>query len=250
MQIRKTGLAVLLITLSLPVVSVAQQPGQWLVAPYLWASDVGWDLAARGDGNLAFSDLMNKIDGAGLVRVEYARNKIGFTFDYVGMSLSDGRRFTTPGNILPIDVSVRANLDLTVFETGVFYRPSGTDHGLDIIGGIRYTDADSNLIVTPANTQPQRYDTGDSFTDIFVGARYLYRINEAWDVSVRGDYGFGGSDGALNLLAGVGWRSRGAFGMSLAYKHQSFEFDQRVDGEPARSEFDFTGPALGFLFRF
>ena len=247
-QIRM-GLAVLLVGLSLSGAAYAQQPGQWLVAPYIWASDVGWDVAARGDGTVAFSDIVDKLDGAGLIRVEYARNKIGFTFDYVGMSLSDGRRFSTPGP-LPIDISIRAGLDLTVFESGVFYRPSATDNGIDIIGGIRYVDTDSNLIVTPANTQPQRFDTGDSFTDIFMGARYLHRFNEAWDFSIRGDYGFGGSDGALNFLAGVGWRSRGAFGMSLVYKHQSFEFDQRIEGEPATSEFDFTGPALGFLFRF
>jgi hypothetical protein len=249
MQYRRTGLAALLLAFSLPGVSAAQQPGEWLVAPYLWASDVGWDLSARGDGTVAFSDLVDKIDGAGLIRVEYTRNKIGFTFDYVGMSLSDGRRFSTPGP-LPVDVNVRADLDMTVFESGVFYRPSARDHGVDIIGGIRYTDTDTTLIVTPANTQPQRFDGGDSFTDIYIGARYLHRLNDAWDFSVRGDYGFGGSDGALNLLAGVGWRSRGSFGMSLVYKHQSFEFDERIDGEPATSEFDFTGPALGFLFRF
>jgi hypothetical protein len=249
MRLRTTSLPVLLAVFSLPSVSAAQQPGEWLVAPYLWASDVGWDLAARGDGTVAFPDLVDKIDGAGLIRVEYTRNKIGFTFDYVGMSLSDGRRVSTPGP-LPVDVRVRANLDMTVFESGVFYRPSARDHGIDIIGGVRYTDVDSYLLVTPANTATQRFDTDESFTDIFVGARYLHRLTEAWDFSVRGDYGFGGSDGALNFAAGVGWRSRGTFGMSLVYRHLAFEFDERIDGEPAKSEFDFTGPALGFLFRF
>ncbi len=249
MRYRKTGLAALLALFSMPGVSAAQQPGEWLVAPYIWASDVGWDISSRGDGTVAFSDILDKLDGAGLIRVECTRNKIGFTFDYVGMSLSDSRRISTPGPV-PVDISIRAGLDLTVFETGVFYRPSATDNGLDIIGGIRYIDADSDLIVTPGSTQPQRFDTGDSFTDFFVGARYLYRINDTWDVSARGDYGFGGTDGALHFVAGVGWRSRGPFGMSLVYKYQSFEFDQRVDGEPATSEFDFTGPALGFMFRF
>jgi hypothetical protein len=249
MRIRSAGLAVLLVTLSLPTLSSAQQPGEWLVAPYIWASDVSWDLAARGDGTVEFSDLVDKMDGAGLIRVEYTRNKIGFTFDYIGMSLSDGRRFSTPGP-LPIDIDIRADLDMTVFESGVFYRPSATDSGIDVIGGIRYTSTDSSLIVTPGDTQPQRYDAGDSFSDVYIGARYLHRFNDAWDFSIRGDYGFGGSDGALNVIAGVGWRSRGVFGMSLVYRHFAFEFDERVDGEPATSEFSFSGPALGFLFRF
>lgn len=232
----------------MPALSAAEEP-EWLVAPYIWSADVSWDLAARGDGSIAFSDLVEKLDGAGLIRIEYVRDRIGFTFDYVGMSLSDRNRISTPGPV-PVDIETRAGVDLTVFESGIFYRPSGTDSGVDVIGGIRYTDTDSNLIVTPANTQPQRFDTGDSFTDVFVGARYLHRINDSWDLSVRGDYGFGGSDGALNLAAGVGWRSSGYFGLSLVYRHLAFDFDQRVEGEPATSEFDFSGPALGFMFRF
>ncbi len=249
LTLARQGLTALLAAALLPTAAAAQQPGEWLVAPYIWASDVSWDLSARGEGTVAFSDLIDKIDGAGLIRIEYARNQIGFTFDYIGMSLSDNRRISTPGPV-PIDVSIRAGLDLTVFESGAFYRPSGTDAGFDIMGGFRYVDTDSNLIVTPGNTAPQRFDTGDSFTDVYVGARYLHRFDDSWGFLVRGDYGFGGSDGSLNVIAGLNWRSRGTFGMSFAYRHLTFEFDQRVEGEPATSEFDFTGPAIGFVFRF
>lgn len=248
MNIRKLSLATLLSLLIMPGISAAQQ-GEWLVAPYLWTADVSWDLAARGDGTIAFSDIVDKLDGAGLIRIEYVRNKIGFTFDYVGMSLSDRRRISTPGP-LPVDIDIRAGVDLTVFEAGVFYRPSATDSGIDVIAGIRDNDTDSNLIVTPANTQPQRIDASSGFTDIYVGARYLHRLTESWDFSVRGDYGFGGSDGALNLMASVGWRSRGSFGMSLAYRHYTFDIDERIEGEPVTNEYAFSGPALGFLFRF
>jgi len=210
----------------------AAQEGQWLVAPYLWTADVSWDLEARGSGGVAFSDLVDKLDGAALIRIEYVRNKIGFTIDYVNMSLSDRTNISTPGPI-PIDINIKAGVDLTVFEAGVFYRPSATDSG-----------------VTQTGFPTERFDTGKGFTDIYLGARYLHRFTESWDFSVRGDYGFGGSDGALNLMAGVGWRSRGAFGMSLAYRHLAFELDQKVEGEAVTNEFDFSGPALGFLFRF
>jgi len=227
----------------------AAQEGEWLVAPYIWAADVSWDLSSRGDGTVAFSDIVDKLDGAALIRIEYVRNKIGFTFDYVNMSLSDRTNISTPGP-LPVSIDIRAEVDLTNFEAGVFYRPSATDSGVDFLAGVRDTNIDSTLLVTPINTQPQRFDTGKGFTDIYLGARYLHRFSEAWDFSIRGDYGFGGSDGALNLMAGVGWRSRGAFGMSLAYRHLAFDLDQRVEGEPVTNEFDFSGPALGFLFRF
>ncbi|MEJ2128416.1 MAG: hypothetical protein P8X81_06180 [Woeseiaceae bacterium] len=240
----KFGLAI--VALCVSGTAAAQDRGNWLVAPYIWASDVAWDVAARGSGGTEFSDLVDKLDGAGLIRIEYARNKIGFTFDYVGMSLSDTRRFS----VGPTQNVLQANLDVTTFEAGVFYRPSATDNGIDFIAGIRDADVNSNVILTIDNTQPQRFDTGDSFTDIYVGARYLHRLTESWDFSVRGDYGFGGSDGALNLVASVGWRSRGSFGMSFAYRHLAFDFDQRVEGEAATSEFSFSGPLLGFMFRF
>jgi hypothetical protein len=238
LKIKHLGYAALLFALASPVVSVAQEKGEWLVAPYIWAADVSWDLSARGDGSVEFSDIVDKLDGAALIRVEYARNKIGFTFDYVSMSLSDRTNISTPGP-LPISVDIRADVDLNVFEAGVFYRPSATDSGIDILAGVRDTDVDSTLTVTPANLPTERFDTGKGFTDIYVGARYLHRLNESWDFSVRGDY-----------MASVGWRSRGTFGMSLAYRHLAFELDQRVDGEAVTNEFDFSGPALGFLFRF
>jgi len=239
----------LLLVLVLAPGLAAAQEGEWLVAPYLWTADVSWDIAARGSGGVAFSDLVDKLDGAALIRIEYVRNKIGFTFDYVNMSLSDRTNISTPGPI-PIDINIKAGVDLTVFEAGVFYRPSATDSGIDVIAGVRDTDVDSTVLVTQTGFPTERFDTGKGFTDIYVGARYLHRFTESWDFSVRGDYGFGGSDGALNLLAGVGWRSRGAFGMSLAYRHLAFELDQKVEGEAVTNEFDFSGPALGFLFRF
>jgi hypothetical protein len=241
------GLAV--VALCVSGAAAAQDKGSWLVAPYIWMSDVSWDIEARGDGSVAFSDIVDKLDGAGLIRVEYVRNKIGFSFDYIGMSLSDTTRISTPGP-LPVDIGIRADVDQTVFEVGAFYRPSATDQGIDVIAGVRDTDIDSTLLLTPTGFPTERFDASKGFTDIFIGARYLHRLTETWDFSVRGDYGFGGSDGALNFIASVGWRSRGSFGMSLAYRHLAFDIDQRVDGEPTTSEYAFSGPALGFMFRF
>jgi len=227
----------------------AAQEGEWLVAPYIWATDVSWDLAERGTGSISFSNIVDKLDGAGLIRVEYARDKLGFTLDYIGLSLSDSTTFMTPGP-LPIGVDVRADIDVTILEVGTFYRPSASDNGVDFLLGIRDLETDATLMLTPINAPTERADTSSGFTDIFLGARYLHRMNDRWDFNIRGDYGFGDSDGTLNLIAGVGWRSAGTFGMSLMYRHMAMEFDQNVDGETATTELDMSGPALGFLFRF
>lgn len=248
MNIRKSSLAAVLSLMIVPGLSAAQE-GEWLVAPYLWAIDVKWDIAARGSGGVEFSDAIDKLDGAALIRIEYVRNKIGFTFDYVTMSLSDRTNISTPGP-LPVSINIRAGTDLQVFEAGAFYRPSATDSGFDFLAGIRDTDVEGTLNVTPENGPGERFDADKGFTDIYLGARYLHRFTESWDFSVRGDYGFGGSDGSLNFMAGVGWRSKGSFGMTLAYRHLDFDIDQRVEGEAVTSEYSLSGPAIGFLFRF
>lgn len=248
MSIRNAGLVALVAISMAPGIAAAAE-GEWLIAPYLWAADVSWDIAERGGGSAEFGDLVDKLDSAALIRVEYVRNKIGVTFDYVGMSLSDGTNITTPGPI-PISIDIDASMDLAVLEAGVFYRLAASGSGFDILGGVRSTDLDATLIVMPSNAPMQRIDAGKSFTDAYVGARYLHQLNESWDLSVRGDYGFGGSNGALNLMAGLGWRSKGTFGMSLAYRHFEFDFDHSPDGEAVTSEFSLSGPALGFMFRF
>jgi len=249
MKFRQFACKVVLVLLMSPGLSVAQQPGEWLVAPYIWATDVSWDLAERGTGDISFSNIVDKLDGAGLIRIEYARNKLGFTLDYIGMSLSDSTQISTPGP-LPIGINIRADIDLQILEVGTFYRPSASDSGVDFLIGIRDAENDATLLLTPINAPTERIDTSSGFTDIFLGARYLHRMNDRWDFNIRGDYGFGDSDGTLNLIAGVGWRSAGTFGMSLMYRYMAMEFDQKVDGETATTELDMSGPALGFLFRF
>ncbi len=248
MKIGNVGLWTLLLLTLAPGLSAARE-GEWLVAPYIWATDVSWDLASGSAGGVDFKGIVDKLDGAGLIRVEYVRNKLGFSLDYIGMSLSDGTTLTTPGP-LPVAIDVRAELDLTVLEVSTFYRPSANDSGVDYLIGIRDTDNDATLLVTPINAPTQRIDTNTGFTDVIVGARYLHRINDNWDFSARADYGFGDSDGTLNLLAGIGWRSSGSFGVSLLYRHMAMEFDQKVDGEAATTDLDMSGPMLGFLFRF
>ena len=240
--------AALLLAL-VPALSAAQEP-EWLVAPYIWGSSVSWDLAARGDGTLSARDLADKTDGAGLIRIEWARDEWGFALDWVGISLSENSIITAQGAFEPIDINTRVELDVDILELGGFYRPSGNDTGVQYLFGLRRTGTDSTLLLTPPVGPTQRLDDDRDFTDVYVGARFLHRFNDTWDLSLRADYGFGDTDGTLNLLGGVGWRSAGYFGLHLGYRHLAMEFDQNFDGEEATTDIDLTGPFLGFMFRF
>lgn len=66
---------------------------EWTLAPYLWAPDIALDVTVNGEpvigGDLAFGDLLDKLDMAALAHFEGRRGKGGFFFDLVYMDLGD-----------------------------------------------------------------------------------------------------------------------------------------------------------------
>lgn len=219
---------------------------EWLVAPYAWIPDVSLK-QSPGDsgGSVSGSDLLEKTDAAGMIRIEVAKNQWGLTLDYIFLDLSDTRVIPTP-----VPVSVIGELDMTVFELGGVYRPSGEDTGIQFLGGYRGISSNTTVLVTPAGGLTQRRDTDAGLSDIFLGARYLYRYNR-WDFAARGDYSFGDSEGVLNLLGSVGFRFYDAFALQGGYRHAVLEYKKTSkQGDPTSTEIELSGPFLGLVFRF
>ncbi len=231
--------------------ALANEKAEWLVAPYAWLPDIELNQSGDGPGGgggVSGADLLDKTDAVGMIRVEVAKRRWGVTADYIFLSLSDTQTLEFPGP-LP-NINARTELDLTVFEIGGFYRPSGEDRGVNLLFGYRNISADTTLLVTPEGSPTQRSDDSSDLNDIFLGARYLYRLNENWDVSLRGDYSFGDSEGVLNLLASIGYRVTGPFALQGGYRHAELEYEQDSAGETVATEIELTGPFLGFVFRF
>lgn len=234
-----------------PALSSAEEI-DWLIAPYLWLPAISLDQTidtGGGGGGISASDLLSKTESAGMIRFEAARKRWGLTVDYIWLSLADQTSLQAQPP-LNIGIDIDGELDLTVIEFGGFYRPTGKIEGVNYLLGVRQIGTDKHIVATPNNGQPQVFDSDSDVTDIFLGGRYIHRFNDRWDFNIRGDYSFGDSEGTLNLLASVGMRVAGPFGLQLGYRHAVIEFEEDVDGVQNTTEISLSGPYLGFVFRF
>ena len=82
----------------LPAAATAQD-AEWLIAPYAWVPDIGLSQSSGGGGGISGSDLLDKSDAAGMIRVEAAKGRWGVSVDYLWLGLSDERTDPIPANV-------------------------------------------------------------------------------------------------------------------------------------------------------
>jgi hypothetical protein len=253
-----------LLTLGLPRAGAAAEI-DWQVAPYLWAADVGLDLTINNDPVLGttvpFNDIVDKLDSAFMFHAEGigSDSSIGGFVDVISMSLSDSAVTPVgPGGPILGDLIVATDLSLNVYEGGGILRfgDEGIDRTImDILLGLRYVDVEQNLNITlpgPGGTPVDRR-IKVSELDALIGIRVLGRFSDRFGYRLRGDISDLGTDGIVNLLAGInyGFGRTQSFSMELGYRFMSVDLSDNLNnGASSSSELTFAGPVLGFVFSF
>ena len=240
-----------------PIVSLSLVPAlacadgvEWLVAPYGWLPSVSVDQSfddGSGGEDGSSSEVLSKIDFAVMLRAEAAGDRWGAMLDYIYVSLADQSSLSVPPLI---EINIEGDLDLDVLELGGFYRQTGESSRIDYLFGLRNINADIGIVSSLQNLSPVTVAISAQVTDVYLGARYRRSLGNHWDLGLRGDYGFGDSDGTLNLLAAVGFQFNETFGLKVGYRYASIEFEEDVDGSPETTEILLRGPFIGGVFRF
>ena len=242
-------ISILLLSI-LPLVATAEDT-EWLVAPYGWlpavSVDQTFDDDAGGGEGTGGAEVLSKVDFVAMLRTEVARGHWGAMLDYIYISLADQ---TTLSPLPVIDIGIDGDLDLEVLELGGFYRISGDASGIDLLLGLRRIEVDLGIVFSREGIPPRPLDVAAEIDDVFLGARYRLPLSDQWDITLRGDYGFGDSDGTVNVIAGVGLAFNDTFGMKLGYRYANIEFEQELEGSPEKTEILLAGPFVGLLLRF
>jgi hypothetical protein len=238
------GIAALsLISLS-PAVRAAEGEGwDWMVAPYLWAASIGTDVnedAPPAGTDSDFSDIIDKIDGVFMARLEAQGDRFGAFADVIFLSLADDtdRRLS----------HTESDLDAWLIDAAGVWSPGGDrTRGLGLFAGLRYVDVDLSVRVDPTNAlfDTATIGTNKSYADALVGARYTWAFSERWGLTLRGDGSFGDTEGSWSASAIAQYRTRNG-GWLFGYRYLSVELGTG-DG---KTEITLSGPAIGYGFSF
>lgn len=229
--------AILAITLFASAPASAQS-WDWKLTPYVWAT--GLDGSASigpfsAEASLSFSDVVDILRGAGLVRLEATKNRHGLFGDVAYFRLKDEEARDTLGGFLEL------KLDALIIEGAYFYELNDI-YSLEF--GARYLDIETTLrpSLLPAVT-----DSSD-FLDAIVGFRADFELNEKWDLMFRGNVGGGGTDYSAGLQ--VDFRRNYSSGNSLDVGFRALDLDYE-DGAGLSAvglDLSMAGLTIGYTF--
>jgi len=241
-----------------PGASVEAAEWDWMLAPYLWGAGVGLDVEVNNDavfgGDVSFSDLLDKTEIAGMIHFEGRTGKAGFFVDAVYLSLADSGTTPAAPPLLPDGATFDSEIKMGKYEAVGFYRPKGGEYGFDVLLGVRAIDFDQQVEITRTTPTPatRTLDSSEMLLDGFVGARFARPFADRWWFQVRGDAGTGDTELSWSAVAGVGvWFGESRkYGLDLAYEHFAFEVEEQNGVVTVETESQFSGPIVGFIFRF
>ena len=211
----------------------------WGITPYLWAAGIDGSVSAgnlNADISVDFADLVNVLQGGGLLRLEGTSGQNGVFSDIVFLAVEEEDAKDTPGGTL------EADLDSLIVEAG--YRRLITDK-FAIDFGVRYWDFKTKL--TPAVLSGVRRSS--NWTDGFIGARFSNSLADKWQWVLRTNIGAGGSDLALGV--DLDFRRELANGnqFTLGFRALDVEFVDSSAVGPAELNTTFLGMTVGYTFK-
>lgn len=217
----------------------------WIIAPYGWAASVGTDLRtttppSESSVDTSFNDLIDKIDGAFMVRAEGQGDKFGIFADFTYLGLADGndrRGFHS-----------ETDFDTRLIDVAMVWSPDPDRfNGFETFAGVRVLDTDFTTVLTPNNPAFPTViiDNNETLTDFLLGARWTHQFNDRWGMTLRGDGSWGDTDGTWNAqILGQYHMTHGSWAFGYRYMDLGFE--------PGNNHVsvELSGPVIGYAFRF
>ncbi|MBN7796879.1 hypothetical protein [Parahaliea mediterranea] len=225
-----------------------------MVEPYLVATTIEGDGAlGRLDGldvSVDFDSILDKLDAAGMVRIEaYHRSNWGLFLDWGMMDLKGSGR--TEGERLRVEAEVRQ----AVTQFGLMYHMDLANGSVvDFFFGARYWDNELDLKLRPGKEQLGQRALGadPSWTDGFLGLRASTSLTQAWRWYLYADVGMGDSEYTGDLKSGFVYSFTDRWRLELGYNFLWVDYEEGKVGTPGSFKYDTVthGPLVGLQIHF
>ena len=229
---------------------------QWSVTPYVWATDVGFDVTVNDrelvDATIPFEDLLQDLDTAVMIRAEAMRGEHGIAADLFDVVLADESRASLPGGSGD-ELSVDAEIGMTIFDLAGVYDAGGDGRGLSVLYGARVINQreDVDAAVTRGGGPGPRaaIDGRDTYVDALLGLRYAGDLPGRWSYELAADASTGDTELTWSVAPSLGYSfgENDRYRLSAGYRHMAVDFDTAPDVD---LDMNLSGVLVGFRFAF
>jgi len=221
---------------------------------YMWGAAVGGKTASGNNIDVSFSDLVKKLQLGFMGGAGVRNGKWSFTTDLMYMRLKD----QSSGHVTaPVGPGVNVDVDATLkFQSWIVtpafgYSIVDTDRvRLDLLAGARYLwlkpELDLGVAVGPLQPRNRTLSTSGSGWDGIVGIRGNVNLDKKWFIPCYVDIGTGDSPFTWQAMGGVGYKISKVVDVVAGYRYLYWKFSKNE----VIDKMDFSGPAVGMIFRF
>jgi hypothetical protein len=228
---------------------------QHAIAIYAWGAGIGGH-TARGTGiDVGFDTVLDNLEFAFMGAYQARKGKWSIMADFLYLDVSGDRKLDLippiGGDIIDVTTDVSLDLKGKVFHLGggynLYNRESTT---ADFVFGARYLDLSTDLLLNFNLGQPDLdyalplSASGDVW-DAFIGFKGNISLGDRWFIPYYADIGAGDSDFTWQATAGIAFKAADWADITLVYRYLSWDI-----GGDLVDDINFSGPALGVIFRF
>jgi hypothetical protein len=256
LRARSLSLAVAAATAALATTPASAEDWQWSATPYVWATDLGIGLSVAErellDTEVAFDDLVEKLDSAAMVRIEGMHGRHGMAFDVFNVELVDARSFELPG-APSTDVAFDTSVGLSILDATGVYDPRGDGKGFSIVYGARVieqrNEVGSTLSLDGTAIANRSYAATDRFVDGLVGFRYVRELPHNLSYGFAADVSTGGTELTWSAGPALGYTfgDRGRYRVTAGYRRMDIDFET---ADPVGADMSMDGLLLGVRIDF
>jgi len=236
--------------------SAVAQDWQWIVTPYVWASNLGVNVSTDArqivDRDLTFGDLLKDVDMTAQVRLEAQRGRNGVFGDLFGNRLSKDSQIALP-QMGGAPASLSSSVRMAILDAGGLFNPTGQRRGLTLFYGsrmvIQRASVDADIAVPQAGTVSEHRDLDETKIDALAGVRYSQPLPWRLTALVHADASAGGTKYTWSGSAGLAFAlgGRGRYTLTGGYRRMQIKFDA---ADSTNATLTMSGMVFGVNMRF